>query len=172
VVVDIGGEFKNYTADITRTYPASGRFTPRQREIYQLVLDAQTGAAAQCKPGESKISDLNRWVIDFFRKSPLRARDLDGAEHTMEHFFVHGLGHQLGLDVHDVGDNSRPLAVGEVFTIEPGIYIPLEKIGVRIEDDYRVIPGGLEKLSKAIPCEPDEIERKLAETRGVSAGAR
>ncbi len=166
VVVDIGGEFKGYTADITRTYPASGRYTPRQREIYQLVLDAQSAAVAEFKPGVSTIAALNKTVREFFQKSPLRAKDAEGAEQTMDHFFAHGLGHHMGLDVHDVGDSSKALQPGEVFTIEPGLYIPAESLGVRIEDDYRVTKEGLEKLSKDIPVEADEIERLLSTAKG------
>ena len=92
-------------------------------------------------------------------RSPLRARDEAGVEHTMDHFFIHGLGHYLGMDVHDVGDTGKPCGPGEVFTIEPGIYIPGEGFGVRIEDDYLVTRDGLEKLSKDIPVEVDQIER-------------
>ena len=165
VVVDIGGEYKGYTADITRTYPANGRFTPRQREVYQLVLDAQSAAVADFKPGVSTIAALNRKVREFFQKSPLRAKDEKGETFSMDHFFIHGLGHHLGLDVHDVGDVTRPLGPGEVFTIEPGLYIPGESLGVRIEDDYRVTQDGLEKLSKDIPVDPDEIERLIAQAK-------
>ena len=81
----------------------------------------------------------------------------------MDHFFIHGLGHYLGMDVHDVGDTGKPIQPGEVFTIEPGIYIPSEKIGVRIEDDYLATEQGVEKLSRAIPSELGEIERLIAE---------
>ncbi len=165
VVVDIGAEIEGYTADITRTFPVGGRFTPRQREIYQLVLDAQSGAAREVRPGDSTIGSLNRWVVGFFRASPLRAKDDEGVERTMDHFFPHGLGHHLGLDVHDVGDASKPLKAGQVFTIEPGLYLPLEGFGVRIEDDYLVTPTGVEKLSASIPSAPDEVERAMAARR-------
>ena len=171
VVVDIGGEYQGYTADITRTYPANGRYSPRQREIYQLVLDAQSAAVADFKPGVSTMSSLNRAARNVLRDSPLRARDEEGAERTMDHFFAHGLGHQLGLDVHDVGDGSKPLQPGQVFTIEPGIYLATESLGVRIEDDYRATGDGLEKLSKDIPVEPDEIERLIARARGQASTA-
>ncbi|HMF56268.1 MAG TPA: M24 family metallopeptidase, partial [Pyrinomonadaceae bacterium] len=148
-------------ADITRTYPASGKFTERQRQIYQLVLDTQAGAAAYYKPG-MRLHDLHQFAVDFLRKSPLRARDTDGREYTMDHFFIHALGHYLGMDVHDTGNSSKPLQPGEVFTIEPGVYLQSERLGVRIEDDYLVMPDGtLRKLSANIPSAPDEIERLL-----------
>jgi len=150
VVVDIGAEVEGYTADITRTYPVDGRFTPRQREVYQLVLDAQAGAAREVRVGESTIGSLNRWVRDYFRASPLRGKDEDGAERRMDHFFLHGLGHHLGLDVHDVGDASKPLKPGQVFTIEPGLYLT---------------PTGVEKLSASIPSTPAEVERVMASRR-------
>lgn len=168
VVVDIGGEYKGYTADITRTYPASGRFSPRQLEVYRLVLDAQSAAATDFQVGVSTIASLTRAANNVFRASPLRARDEDGSIYAMDHFFIHGLGHHLGMDVHDVGDGTRPLGPGEVFTIEPGLYIPSEGFGVRIEDDYRVTKDGLEKLSKDIPVAPDEVERLIVRARGSS----
>lgn len=159
VVVDIGAQYSGYTADITRTYPASGKFTARQREIYQLVLDAQEAAAKSFKLGVSKMSDLNFTARDFMKASPLRA----GNNLTLDNFFLHGLGHFIGLNVHDVGDYGSPLPVGSVITIEPGIYIPDENIGVRIEDDYLVTEKGLVKLSRNIAFLPDDIERLMAE---------
>jgi Xaa-Pro aminopeptidase len=171
VVCDIGAEYSLYMADITRTFPASGKFTPRQREIYQLVLNTQAHAAANWRPGMTN-RDLHQFAVEFLQKSPLRARDLDGREYTMDHFFIHGLGHYLGMDVHDVGNYSKPMQVGEVFTIEPGIYIQTEKLGVRIEDDYLVTPENtLRKLSAAIPSAPDDIERIMA-TASPRPGAR
>lgn len=165
VVCDIGAEYSLYTADITRTYPANGRFTPRQRAIYQLVLDTQSAIAAHWRPGMRMI-DLQSFAQDYLRKSPLRARDVDGREYTMDHFFIHSFGHYLGMDVHDVGNSARPMRAGEVFTIEPGIYIQTEKLGVRIEDDYLVTADNtLRKLSEKIPSAPDEIEKAMAAAR-------
>lgn len=162
VVCDIGAEYSLYMADITRTFPASGKFTPRQREVYQLVLDTQAAAAAYWKPGMTNM-DLHQFAVGFLSKSPLRARDVDGREYSMDHFFIHSLGHYLGMDVHDVGNYSTPMRAGEVFTIEPGIYIQTEKLGVRIEDDYLVTPENtLRKLSAAIPSAPADIERIMA----------
>jgi len=165
VVCDIGAEYSLYTADVTRTYPASGKFTPRQRAIYQLVLDTQAAVVAQWKPGMTN-SDLHVIAVDYLRKSPLRAKDTDGREYGMDHFFIHGLGHALGMDVHDVADGVHKLQPGEVFTIEPGVYIQTEKLGVRIEDDYLVMPDyTLKKLSGRIPSAPDEIERMMTRER-------
>ncbi len=162
VVCDIGAEYSLYTADITRTYPANGKFTPRQREVYQLVLDAQTALAAFWKPGVT-YAEMDSFTKEFLRKSPLRAQDADGKVYTMDHFFIHSFGHYLGMDVHDSGDYLKPMKAGEVFTIEPGIYIQSEKLGVRIEDDYYVAPDNtLHKLSGKIPSAPDEIERLMA----------
>ena len=156
VVVDAAAEYSYYTADITRTYPAAGKFTERQREIYQLVLDAQRAAEKAYKPGTT-IAELNRVATETIKASPLR----DKQGNTLDKYFIHGLGHWLGMDVHDVGKYSD-IPVGSVFTIEPGIYIPEEKLGVRIEDDYLVTEKGLVKLSGKIPSEPDEIERLMS----------
>ena len=165
VVCDIGAEYSLYTADITRTFPASGKFTARQRAVYQLVLDTQSAIAAHWKPGMTH-ADLQRFAQDYLRKSPLRALDMDGREHTMEHFFIHSFGHYLGMDVHDVGNSKFPMRPGEVFTIEPGIYIQSEKLGVRIEDDYLITSENtVRKLSEKIPSAIDEIERIMAASR-------
>lgn len=171
VVVDIGGEYAYYTADVTRTYPVSGTFTPRQREVYTLVLDCQSKVAAEFKVGETTLGSQNRSARAFFRESPLRAKDERGNERSMDVFFIHGLGHYLGMDVHDVGDASKPLGPGEVFTIEPGLYLPGEGFGVRIEDDYRVLKDGLENLSRGISSDPDAIERTMKAARSVGRSA-
>jgi len=164
VVCDIGAEYSLYTADITRTFPASGKFNARQRAVYQLVHDTQTAAAAYWKPGMTQL-DLHLFAQNFMRQSTLRAKDADGREYTMDHFFIHGLGHYLGMDVHDVGNYRRPMQPGEVFTIEPGIYIQTEKLGVRIEDDYVVTQENtVRKLSAAIPSAPDDVERLMSES--------
>jgi Xaa-Pro aminopeptidase len=166
VVVDIGAEYSYYTADITRTYPASGKFTLRQREIYQLVLDAQRAAEKAYKPGVT-LGYLQQVAKEVMRQSPLR----DRAGNTLDRYFIHGLGHWLGMDVHDVG-NYGPLPTGSVFTIEPGIYIPDEKLGVRIEDDYLVTEKGLVKMSGKIASEADEIERLMSERQSRPASPK
>jgi Xaa-Pro aminopeptidase len=167
VVVDIGAEYGFYTADITRTYPASGKFTARQREVYQLVLESQRAAEKAFKPGQTTLRQLQQAATDVMRASSVK--DKNG--NTLERYFIHGLGHWLGMDVHDVGDYSKGLPVGSVFTIEPGIYIPEEKLGVRIEDDYLVTETGLVKMSARIPSDPDEIERLMSNKRAPATAA-
>jgi Xaa-Pro aminopeptidase len=163
VVVDAAAEYSYYTADITRTYPASGKFTPRQREVYQLVLDAQRAAEQAFVPGKSSLADLQRVAKKVMESSPLR----DKKGNTLDKYFIHGLGHWIGMDVHDVGFYGV-LPVGSVFTIEPGIYLPDEGFGVRIEDDYLVTEKGLVKMSSKLPSEPDEVER-LMSARGAGS---
>jgi Xaa-Pro aminopeptidase len=158
IVVDIGSEYNYYSADITRTYPANGRFTDRQRQIYELVLGAQKAAEAAFKLGQSTMRDLNQVAREFIRSSPLRSKD----GRTLDTFFIHGLSHYLGMDVHDVGQAGKPLVPGAVFTIEPGIYLPDENLGVRIEDDYVVTESGLVKISRDIPSAADQIEKLMA----------
>ncbi len=157
VVVDAAAEYSYYTADITRTFPASGKFTPRQREVYQLVLDAQRAAEKAFVLGKSSLADLQRVAREVMQSS--RLRDKHG--NTLDKYFIHGLGHWIGMDVHDVGVYNV-LPVGSSFTIEPGIYLPEEGFGVRIEDDYLVTDKGLVKMSAKLPSEPDEIERMMA----------
>ncbi|MFO0959479.1 MAG: Xaa-Pro peptidase family protein [Isosphaeraceae bacterium] len=161
VVVDIGAEYHYYTADITRTYPTSGKFTPRQRQVYQLVLDAQKAAEDSFEVGKSNLGTLTAAAQRAMKESPLR----DSKGNTLDRHFVHGLGHWVGMDVHDVGSYNGPLPVGSVFTIEPGIYLADEALGVRIEDDYLVTEKGLVKLSGKIPSAPDAIEALMASVR-------
>jgi Xaa-Pro aminopeptidase len=160
VVVDIGAKIGGYCGDLTRTYPVGGVFSPRQREIYALVLDAHERAVSGYQPGVDTLKSLSDRCKEFLKDSPLRARDNAGVEQTMNVFMPHGLTHHLGLDVHDAGDALLPLAPGNVITIEPGVYLPSEGIGVRIEDDYLVTANGLERLGPP-------LERTIAELEEV-----
>jgi Xaa-Pro aminopeptidase len=153
VVMDIGAEYGYYTADITRTVPVSGRFTPRQRAIYDLVLGAQDAAIKAVRPGVT-IQQLDQVAREYMRANSGR---LCGSA-TCDRAFVHGISHWLGMDVHDVGRIETPLAPGMVLTIEPGIYLPDEQLGVRIEDDILVTPTGYEILSASVPKDPNAIE--------------
>lgn len=148
VVVDIGAEYDHYAADITRTYPADGRFTPEQRRIYDLVLEVQNACIAMVKPGVF-YEDLHRKAEEMFRAAGYRDD------------FIHGLGHWVGLQVHDAGDRGRALEPGMVLTIEPGIYLQKQQLGVRIEDEVLVTKNGYRLLTEALPRTADEIERMM-----------
>jgi len=149
-----------YASDITRTLPANGKFTPRQREIYDIVLGAQEAAIAAFKSGKSNLKrndpdSLHKVAYDYINS---HGKDLHGQ--PLGGYFIHGLSHYVGLNVHDSGDYKVTLSPGMVFTIEPGIYIPDEKIGVRIEDMFWVDASGkLVKLSGDLPSSASEIER-------------
>ncbi len=152
VIVDIGAKNNHYCADITRTYPVSGFFSSRQRELYEIVLKTQEYVASRAKPGywlsndEHPDKSLNHLAKEFLK-------DLG-----CEEYILHGIGHFLGLDVHDVGDPKKPLQENDVITIEPGLYVPHEQIGIRIEDDYWIVKDGVICLSDGLPKQPDEVE--------------
>jgi Xaa-Pro aminopeptidase len=159
IVIDIGAEYNYYCADLTRTYPVSGRFSKRQREVYSHVLETQEYIAGLAKPGywlsnkEQPDKSLNHLAQEFLRQS------------GYGQYFTHGIGHFLGLDVHDVGDYRIPLQHGDVITIEPGIYIPEENLGVRIEDNYWVVEDGVVCLSEELPKQPGDIEEMMKYAR-------
>ncbi|MGI8746103.1 MAG: aminopeptidase P N-terminal domain-containing protein [Bryobacteraceae bacterium] len=165
VVMDTAAECADYASDITRTVPVSGRFTTRQRELYNIVLGAQQSAIAAIKPGVrfggppgdgTDVKSLNQIALDYMNS---HGKDLHGK--PLGKYFIHGLGHQVGLEVHDA-TAPGPLEAGMVITIEPGIYIPEEGIGIRIEDVVLVTANGARVLSAALPKEPDELEKALA----------
>jgi Xaa-Pro aminopeptidase len=156
VVMDIGAEFGYYSADVTRTIPISGRFTPRQRALYDLVLGSQQAAIDSVRPGIT-IGRLQQIASNYMRD---HSGDLC-APGPCNRYFIHGLSHWLGMDVHDVGDYRAKLAEGMVLTVEPGIYIPSEKLGIRIEDDILVTATGSENLSAGAPRSAEEIERLM-----------
>ncbi len=163
VVIDAAGEYSLYASDITRTLPATGKFTARQREIYDIVLGSQRAAIAAFKSGKSHLRrDLADSIHNVaYEYINTHGKDLHGD--PLGKYFIHGLGHFVGLDVHDPGDYDAPLSPGAVFTIEPGIYIPEEKLGVRIEDMYYVDPSGkLIELTAALPHTADEVEHAMA----------
>ena len=161
VVIDAAAEWGQYTADVTRTFPVNGKFTPRQKAIYDLVLGAQQAAFDSMRPG------ITMRELDGVARAYMRAHSgtLCG-ERTCDdrEFFNHSLGHPIGMDVHDVGF-SRPLEPGMVVTLEPGIYLQAEKLGVRIEDDVLVTAKGGEWLSDGAPRTTDAIERLMRGSR-------
>ena len=169
-VLDVGCSYSGYAADITRTLPADGKFTPRQREIYEIVLGAQNAALAALKPGMTMgrgPNGLQKIAFDYINT---HGKDKDGK--PLGRYFIHGLGHHIGLNVHDAGLNDRPLESGMVITIEPGIYIPEENLGVRIEDDVLITETGYKLLSARLPRTVDEVERIMAVARKERDGKR
>jgi Xaa-Pro aminopeptidase len=161
VVIDVGAQYSGYSADVTRTIPANGKFTARQREIYEIVLGAQNAALAAIKPGahfscRGKKDGLMNIAYDYINS---HGKDREGR--PLGQYFIHGLGHNIGLNVHDPGDYCSPLQPGMVVTVEPGIYIPEENLGVRIEDDVLVTDSGHKLLSERLPRNPDEIEQVM-----------
>jgi hypothetical protein len=152
VLMDVGGEYAGYATDVTRTVPAGGKFTPRQREIYDIVLAAQKAAIAAVRPGMTLLGDsstsLRKIAMDYINT---HGKDLHGA--PLGKYFVHGLGHFVGLEVHDPGSSDTRLEPGMVITIEPGVYLPEENLGIRIEDRLWSRPA--EVLSSALPKAED-----------------
>jgi Xaa-Pro aminopeptidase len=149
VVMDFGPDFLYYDSDVTRTFPVSGTFTAEQRKVYQVVLDAQKAALAIVRPGAT------------FRDINAAARTvIDRAGYGKN--WAHGVSHYIGMATHDVG-GFQPLEPGVAITVEPGIYIPEQSLGVRIEDTVLVTKDGYENLSKDVPKEITEIEKLMAE---------
>jgi len=155
---DLGATFKNYCADITRTFPVNGIFTSRQKEIYEIVLHAQEIVEANAKAGV-KLRDLNQMVIDYYKEElPKHGLDKDVSE-----YYFHSISHHLGLDTHDVdGGMGAVLEEGNVITNEPGLYISDEGIGIRIEDDLLIGKDGCTNLSTEIIKKPEDIEKYMA----------
>jgi Xaa-Pro aminopeptidase len=148
VVVDIGAEYSGYAGDITRTYPVSGKFSARQREIYQIVLDAQKAALARVRPGAT-MQEVHQAALTHIQSKGFSRAD-----------FPHGTSHHVGLEVHDVTTTNR-LEPGMVITVEPGIYLEKEQLGVRIEDMVIITEEGYRLISD-FPKEIAEIEALMA----------
>ena len=149
LLVDTGASLNGYKSDITRTYPVDGKFTPRQREVYETVLRAQQEAIAVCKAG-ALLADIHATAYRVIEQA------------GFAEWFIHGTSHHLGLDTHDVGDVHRPLEPGAVITVEPGIYLTDEGIGVRIEDDVLITAEGPRILGPEIPSSVEAIEASMA----------
>ena len=163
IVMDVGGEYSMYATDITRTVPANGHFTPRQREIYEIVLGAQQAAIQAFKPGKSRLIGRDENSLFTVANDYINSHGKDLHGQPLGQYFIHGLGHMVGLNVHDPSEPGAPLGPGMVFTIEPGIYIPEESLGVRIEDTFLVDANGkLDCLSCKLPKTAEEVERLMA----------
>lgn len=162
VVMDVAGSYGGYASDITRTLPVNGHFTPRQREIYEVVLGAQNAVMAAAQPGvllgRGGASTLQSIAYNYINT---HGKDLHGQ--PLGQYFIHGVGHNVGLNVHDPVELGSTLQPGMVITDEPGIYIPEEKIGVRIEDMLLITENGAELLTRRLPRTVDEIERMMSQ---------
>ena len=162
VVLDVGGEYSRYATDVTRTLPVSGHFTPRQREIYDIVLAAQQAAADAFKAGSSSMGRTAPNSLYKIAYEYINTHGKDSHGQSLGQYFIHGLSHYVGLNVHDAGDSAAPLGPGAVFTIEPGIYIPEERLGVRIEDTYAVgADGKLMCLSCGVAKKAEDVEAMM-----------
>jgi len=168
VLIDFGAEFANYAADVTRTVPVNGKFSKRQKDVYNAVLKIQKAAIQMLKLGNTlekyqnavaKLMQAELIRLGVLKKADVKKQPKDAP--LYKKFFPHGTSHHLGLDVHDYGDRYRKFEPGMVFTCEPGIYIRDEAIGVRIENDILISPRGPVDLTKTIPREAEEIEELM-----------
>lgn len=186
LLIDAGAEYQGYASDITRTFPVNGRFTEAQREIYELVLEAQTACIEMTRPGVT-MDELHNASVEILTEGMVRLGLLQGdtkkliEEEKYKQFYMHRLGHFLGMDVHDVGryqinGEARPLEPGIVITVEPGIYIAADTkdipekylgIGVRIEDDVLITADGHRVLTSKAPKEVEEIEKLMEQSKAT-----
>ncbi|MFD2246028.1 aminopeptidase P N-terminal domain-containing protein [Pontibacter ruber] len=165
VLMDFGAEYANYASDLTRTVPVNGKFTDRQRDVYESVLRVMKAATQMLVPGNT-LDQYHAFVGTVMENELIRlgllnegdVRNQDPAKPLYKKYFMHGTSHFLGLDVHDVGSKYRPFEEGMVFTCEPGIYIREEGIGIRLENDILVTRSGPQDLMKDIPLEAADIE--------------
>jgi Xaa-Pro aminopeptidase len=168
ILMDFGAEYANYTADMSRTIPVNGKFTDRQKACYNAVLDVFKQAREMLVPGNTidkvnkavnKLMEKKMIALGLFTSEDVKKQDKENPLYF--NYFMHGISHPLGLDVHDVGSKYEPFRPGMVVTCEPGIYIEEENIGIRIENDILITEEGPVDLMIDIPVEPDEIEAAM-----------
>lgn len=175
ILIDAAAEYANYASDLTRCIPVNGKFTPRQKEVYNAVLRVHKAATKLLLPGQT-FEKYNKIIGDIMTEELLSLGLLKKDEVKNQHpqkpaykkYFMHGTSHFLGLDVHDVGFFHEPMQAGMVFTVEPGIYIPEENLGIRIENNILITINGQLDLMKNIPIEVDEIEALMEKTRAMA----
>lgn len=165
LLLDVAASYAHYNADLTRTIPVNGRFTRRQRQVYNAVLRVLRAASQAATPGKlpkdwqkDAESFMEKQLLDLGLLNKAQVRKQDPDKPALKKYFMHGIGHPLGLDVHDVGLTTEPIQPGWVLTVEPGIYIPEEGFAVRLENDFLIQEGGNVDLMADVPIEPDEIE--------------
>jgi Xaa-Pro aminopeptidase len=165
LLLDVAASYANYNSDLTRTIPVSGKFTRRQREVYDAVLRVMRAASAAAMPGKlpkdwqkdaEALAQEELLRLGLLKPADVRKQDPD--KPALKKYFMHGVGHPIGLDVHDVGLTVEPIQPGWVLTVEPGIYIPQEGFGIRLENDVLVRRGGNVDLMDDIPIEAKDIE--------------
>jgi len=157
VLLDVGAACNGYSADISRTFPVTGKFTKRQKQVYSEVLSINKQIIEMVKPGVG-FKELNKKTVELIQNSLMKLKLIkDKTEYRK--YYMHSVGHHLGMDTHDLGTRDSVLEAGNVITIEPGIYIPEESIGVRIEDDILVTSNGYQNLSENIPKEIKDLEK-------------
>ena len=165
ILLDVAAEYANYASDMTRAIPVNGKFTKRQREVYDAVLRVMKSATGMLKAGNT-FEKYNKAVGDLMTDELLQlgliksdeVKNQNPAWPAYKKYFMHGTSHFIGLDVHDVGFFAEPMQVGNAFTVEPGIYIPEENLGIRLENNIVITATGNDDLMKNIPLEADEIE--------------
>lgn len=177
ILMDVGAEYANYNADMTRAVPVSGKFTPRQRAVYDAVLRVMRGAIGMLKVG-NRIKEYHEKVgelmtdellrLGLLTEAEVKAKADDKDNPAYKKYFMHGTSHHLGLDVHDLGDRHRRFESGMVFTCEPGIYIREENLGIRLENDILITDSGNFDLMRNIPIEADEIEELMQRKLSVA----
>ncbi|MDG2209609.1 MAG: aminopeptidase P family protein [Flavobacteriales bacterium] len=169
ILIDVGAEYGNYAADMTRCVPVSGKFTDRQRDVYNAVLSVMRGAMKLLRPGVSlheyhvQVGELmTKELLDLGLITAEDVTNQNPARPAYKKYFMHGTSHFIGLDVHDVGHWHEPIRAGHVFTVEPGIYIREENLGIRLENDILITEDGFVDLMGHIPLEADDIEAMMA----------
>ena len=160
ILFDLGYSYRGYSADISRTFPVSGKFNSLQRDIYQAVLNCNKAVIAYAKEGLT-LKDLQMYAVETLKSECIRLK-LMAEDDDIRNYYYHGVSHHLGLDTHDISDREQPLKNGNIITVEPGLYFAKHGIGVRIEDDVLITMDGAVVLSKNIVKEIDEIERMMA----------
>lgn len=177
ILMDFGCEYGGYASDLSRSIPVNGRYTKRQRAVYDAVLRVKTAATKLLRPG-TMLGDYHKEVGKLMERELLGLKLIDKTDiknqdpemPAYKKYFMHGTSHFIGLDVHDVGLWNEPIKEGMCFTVEPGIYIPKENLGIRIENDILVTKKGQDDLFKGIPEEAEAIEEMMATS--ASAGSR
>jgi Xaa-Pro aminopeptidase len=172
ILMDFGAEYGGYCADLTRTVPVNGKFTKRQKEVYNACLHLHDYAKSILKPGISILNytdkvgeEASKQFLKIGLLNKLDIKNEDAENRAYRKYLYHGISHHLGLDVHDLGTRTAPISAGMVFTVEPGIYIKEEKMGVRIENNFWITKTGNQDLMKNIPIKADEIEALMRKVK-------